>query len=501
MASDPRIFRDRLIIDAGGAPRSLGASMDPWQKADFEALDGGWLRCMGHEVEGGFSRAWLERCRGSSKTSDLAASIVFALWFAPRAVRGVACAADRDQAGLLTNAIKKLIDLNPWLGAALEVGQWKATNKKTGSELSILASDVASSYGLLLDFCLADELTIWPPGSGEDFFGSMLSAIAKRPHALLVVIGNAGFQESWQAKLRAKVQQDEKWYFHAVDKPASWIRPEHLDEQRRLLPGPVFSRLWENEWSGGAGDALQETDIAASVREAGPLERPEEGWCYFGGLDLSISRHNSAAVIVGRSREGFVKLAAVRLWTPGKTSQIDLGLVRDTALALSSQFGGVLWGYDQWQAALLAQDLAKADIFMVPVAFSGRPSQEMASELIELFASRRIRLFDEPRLLADLRRLRIVETAGGWKLHAPASSAGHADLAFALAMAVYTARQHRWRIDELPPHLETGQPLCAGKTDPGMLAMYGPWHAFPSPANLVPCGPRSKTGTLYGGGL
>jgi hypothetical protein len=495
MAADPKLFRSSLRIDCGGKVAVLGEVQDPWQRDDFQALDNSWLLAMGRAVPGQPpQRAWLERPRGSSQTSDLAVSVVFALAFAPRPIQSVAAAADQDQAGLLRNAIRRLLELNPWLGETLEVQQWRVCNRRTGSELNILASDVSSSFGLLVDVVIVDELSIWGDGRGEQFWGSLLSAIAKRPGGLLVAIMNAGFKESWQHKLRTKVEGDPNWHFSAVTQPASWIRPEHLDEQRHLLPGPVFDRLWRNEWSSGAGDALQESDIAASVIEQGPLFGPEEGWCYFGGLDLSISRHNSAAIVVGRDRQGFVKLACTRLWTPPKGGQVDLGAVRDSVLALNEQFAVALWGFDQFQAALLSQDLARCNVSMEPVSFAGRPSQEMASELIELFASRRIKLYDEPRLVADLRSLRISLRPGGFRLEAPVTSSGHADLGFALAMAAYTARQHRWRIEDLPPHPEAGQALCAGKSDPG--AAWGPWAQWTPPAGFVPAGPRNRTGVI-----
>jgi hypothetical protein len=82
--------------------------MDDWQDEDFRALDPGFLRAVGHQVKGGHSRAWLERGRGHSKTQDLAVMSTWALAFAPRTIKGVAAANDREQARLMRDSIERL---------------------------------------------------------------------------------------------------------------------------------------------------------------------------------------------------------------------------------------------------------------------------------------------------------------------------------------------------------------------------------------------------------
>src|SRR5262249_46755310 len=151
---------------------------------------------------------------------------------------------DRDQAALDRNHVARLVALNPWLGALIDVQQWRIVNKRTGSALDIISSDAPSSYGLLIDFAICDEVTIWPKG---DFSDSIAPAAAKRANCLLLCIGNAGFQDSWQWSLREAVRHDAAWLFSRLEGcVASWITPDNLDEQRRLLPAVAFLRLWCN---------------------------------------------------------------------------------------------------------------------------------------------------------------------------------------------------------------------------------------------------------------
>src|SRR5262245_24318961 len=107
----PAQFRASLVIDHDG--KAVPFKPDPWQEADFVALDPAWLRLAGFAVQGDpIKRAWQERPRGHSKTSDLALMAAWALAFSPRPIKGVAAASDRDQSGRIRDAIATLCRLN-----------------------------------------------------------------------------------------------------------------------------------------------------------------------------------------------------------------------------------------------------------------------------------------------------------------------------------------------------------------------------------------------------
>jgi hypothetical protein len=146
-AVDPAFFRSRLLVETDRGARPLGDVLDDWQKADFEALDSAWKRVAGLPSDGGKQRAYLERPRGHSKTSDLAVMVAWALAFSRRSLRGIAAAASSDQAGLLREAIGRLCRLNPWLAEMLEVQRYRVVNRnpKSGSELEIMSSDEATA--------------------------------------------------------------------------------------------------------------------------------------------------------------------------------------------------------------------------------------------------------------------------------------------------------------------------------------------------------------------
>lgn len=471
---DPRAFREALLIDTDSGPRPLGECMDPWQRSDFEALDSGWMRAAGQTVEGVCrSRGWLERGRGHSKSADLGIMAAWALFASRRRLFGVAAAGDQDQARLLRDAIGRLLYINPWLASILEVQAYRVINARTESSLEILSSDAPTSYGLTPDFIICDEVVHWKK---RDLWDSLISSAAKRAACMLVVITNAGLSDDWQWFTREAVRTDPKWYFSRLDGPvASWITPDRLAEQQRLLPSIAFRRLWMNEWTSGGGDALSAEVIdAAFVPELHPLSSALSGWEYVGGLDLGVSRDASAVCILGVRRgqyeHGRIRLAFTRIWKPARGKKIDLTQIEDTLLDLNQRFRLKALDFDPWEARHMSQRLSATGLAvaqkqirkhhmtrrvpMVEVPPTGQNLQRIATVLIEAFNDRRLELYEDADLHRDLNRLRVEERPYGFRLVSPHDEHGHGDMgsAFALAMlaAAELAGKKKIRIGVLP---------------------------------------------------
>ncbi len=478
LQADPSEFRRSLLIDADGTPRRLGDVLDGWQRSDFAALDPGWKRAAGQAATGGCSRAWLERPRGHSKTLDIAVICTWALFASRRTLKGVAAAGDLDQAGLLRDAIEGLRRANPWLSEIIDVQKERVVNKHTGSELSILTSDAPTSYGLTPDFIVADEVTHW---AKRDLWDSLISAAAKRAACLFIVISNAGFQDSWQFQIREAIRQDPGWHFSRLDGPvASWITPDRLAEQRRLLPDIAYRRLWLNEWSSGSGDALSPEDVSRAVTLSGPAAERQDGWAYAAGLDLGLSRDASALVIVGKHtgyleireaaaveltdnervlidaglREppdmtpdfvdhpgtGRLRLVDVKVWTPTAGRKVDIEAIEKAIIDAAERFEGLRVGADPWQAAYLVERLRKRGLQIEPVDFMANNLKSMCSAVLEAFSEGAIALYDHPRLLADLKALRVEERNYGCRLVSPRGPSGHGDAATGLSIALHVLR-------------------------------------------------------------
>ena len=504
LAADPGAFRDALLIETDSGIKPLGAVCDPWQVADFTALDPGWLRVCGRKVPGRL-RAWLERPRGHSKTSDLAAQVLWCLFASKRSLRGVIAAADRDQARLLSDAITRLVGLNHWLRSVIDCAKNTISNTRTGSRVEVLSSDAASSYGLTPDFIVCDEITHW--GSRE-LWDSLLSSAAKKANCLLLVITNAGWSSSWQFTTREAIRTDPAWHFNSLpDSCASWIGKQTLAEQERLLPPAAFNRLWRNRWSSGAGDAIPEHDLAAAVEhDLGGWNARRDGWVIAVGLDLAVSRDDAASVMValhigsrtvktvrrrkrrdrlhphfemakrlgmmderdefdfdddgddGYERKLIVSgdaashrlmVCGLQVWSPGFDVRINLQRIEDWIIAQHERFQFKAIAVDPFQAEHLCQRLQRLGLPVVLIPPTMSNLQLQATALMEAMADKRLTIPNDKRLIGDLQNLRLVERSSGFRLISPrqsrrdrtdGASTTHGDLASALCLALQSLR-------------------------------------------------------------
>ena len=487
LQASPAAFRAALLIDSDAGPQSLASVCDDWQRADFEALDPGWRAVVGQKVEKPKLRGFQEKPRGHSKTSDEAVMVTWALFASHRTIMGVCAAADKGQARLLRNAVQKLVSLNPWLKKFINVLDTRIVNPHTGSECEIIASDVASSYGLLCDFIICDEVTHW---AGRDLWDSLLSTAAKRKHCLLMCITNAGCQDSWQWTLREAIRTDPAWYFSRLDGPkASWISEEILNEQKRLLPYIVFARLWLNIWASGTGDALHSDDITAALTMRGPMPAAEQGFAFVAGLDLSVRKDATAlvtlAVSVGwdevidrprpqrskinrmlldaglvepaREQEttesihhpgtGRIRLADLRVWEPQNGSRVDLTEVENTIIALHERYELSAVAVDPFQAEMLVQRLQRRGIPIYTLDQTGSTLMAQASAVLDGFRERIIDLYPQDQLLADLKGLQIAQRQYGYRLVSPHATGTethathHGDTATGFSLAMLAAKR------------------------------------------------------------
>ena len=438
LASDPAAFRDALVIDCDGMPRPFRDVIEPWQRADFEALDPGLRAVVGQDVADCHLRHWWERSRGHSKTSDISIAITWLLFASRRPLRIAAAAADQDQAGLLRDAILRLTGANAWLKSVLDVQARRICNPHTGSICDIITSDAPSSYGLLLDAIVCDELCHWPK---RDLWDSLLSTAAKRSRCLLLAITNAGFADSWQWQTREAIRSDAGWYFSRLDGPqATWITADRLAEQERLLPTIAYRRLWLNEWSSGSGDALSESDIVAAV-DPDMSDQPARHEVCVAGLDLGLKHDASAFCIVAKSRAGQLRVLRVRRWQAPKNGKLNLAELEATILEDHREYRPRRVSCDPWQASYLLQRLRRAGVPTFERQQAGPRLVEQAMALVEAFTNGTIRIPPHELLLSELRRARVEERSYGVRLTSDRDATGHGDIVSALSIALAEVKQ------------------------------------------------------------
>lgn len=448
---DPATFRKRLTIDVG-EPRRLGEVQERWQQTDFAALDPAWLALAGLVDEARFRRAYIERPRGHSKTTDLSAMVAWLLAYSPRRVEGIAAAADQDQARLLHRAISRLLQLNPVLARRLKTKQNQVLNPGTGSRLEVISSDVRSSWGALPDFVICDELCHW---AHPDLWHSLVSSSAKRPHCVLVAISNAGSGRGWHWEVREAARLNHEWYFVSLDGPqAHWINEAALAEQAALLPPSVYARLWLNRWQETSGDFITLAE-AEACRDLGQVEQRQgvPGIRYVAAIDYAEKRDDTVGVVL-HGEEGLLIVDRMDVVRPLPGRPTPVAWVEDWIDQVSRSFGDVTFVLDEYQLLSVIQRLDGRYAIHRFEFRGGLGNYALASNLRRLILERQVRWYrgcgaieapwGRDDLETELASVVVRETRGGrWRIDHLRDSSHHDDRVFALGAACLFFVQHQ----------------------------------------------------------
>lgn len=341
----PDLFRAALRFSDEGDSRRL--PLQPWQEEAFRSLDLAWRRLAGQQVSGGVQRVYLERPRGHSKTTDMAIQLAWILQFSPIPVEGLAAAADLEQGLLIRKALERIARWNPELCSDLEFRQQQVKNRRTGSRLTVISSDVQSSWGALPDFVVCDELSHWEK---PDLWYSLISSAAKKPNCLLTVLTNAGVGRGWQWDVREAARQSPRWYFSSLDGcKAPWITADWLDEQRQLLPESVFDRLWNNRWQMSDGGFVSLSEAEACRDDNWQIQAEGfAGYEYIAAIDYAEKHDYTVGVVIHRDGERLL-VDRMDVVCPEIDSPVPVSWVEDWIERMALAFPGVRFVLDEYQ--------------------------------------------------------------------------------------------------------------------------------------------------------
>ena len=435
-ATDPLAFIESLLIPSGRGVKRFSECMAPFQRAFFQQLSP-ILVSVAYGTEPAQNRVWLERSKGGSKDSDIACCFLWCMAFAQQPVRGRIAASDREQASEVWLIIKGLLRCNPWLSDRIQLQNSKILCKATDSECDVISADAQSTHGGRISISFLNELCHHP---AEDFAQTVADDASKMPFGVMIVATNAGVVNTWQHAWRKNAEENpEQWLMSVMSEPAPWLNARDIEDARRRNPKDRFRRLWYGEWSSGSSSCLEEDDILFSLNyNLHSVNSTPPNWITVAALDLGLANDHSALCVVGinRSTQRF-RLFYAHDWKPDPvTGKVDLMAVERECLEVNKRYRPVVFSYDAWQAALLAQRLELQRVPMKEMVFSSKNLTLMAQTLVECFRNRRIEIFNEPKLISDLRRLQIEERPFGIRITATRDSEGHADLATALIIAL-----------------------------------------------------------------
>jgi hypothetical protein len=394
----PKIFRENLIVDGPTGPGLWKGFMAEFQKKDFAAIDPGMMYIAGvTKEEPEQQRYFIQRTRGSSKTTDIAACVIWMIAFSQRKLDGVGCAEDKDQARLIPEQAEKILRYNPWLSEFIERQKNRLVNKITGSQFQILSRDTSSSFGLTPDFTICDEFTHWSQAS---FWTSIASSFAKREHAggLLIVATNAGKGTDWKYDVAENAKASPMWYYSAPYGPPCWYRPEAIEEQRKLLPRHEFQRLWMNEWQTEVGDfvSLSEADNCIHPKLTQRDCTEEDGYIYVASIDYGEKNDRTVMTVMHANEDCTIIVDRMDVIDPQaqNTKSIPIKWVEEWMEMVVDRFGGrygtVYFVIDPYQLLSVIQRYEnRFNIHKFEFA-SGKGNFVLSSALRQLILARRV---------------------------------------------------------------------------------------------------------------
>lgn len=287
---------------------------------------------------------YIEMPKGNGKSGLLT-------WLGVYAFRGMGikdaevycCAADKDQAKIVFDDCRKVVERSPWLSERCTIFKDSIVDYKTGSRLKVISAEAYTKHGLRPTCIIIDEIAIQP---NSELYDVLTNGLMKRDNSQCWMITTAGYKSTFGEQMSIRARQIKAGiipsdYWHVVHygadpnddpfDPDVWIKSNPawgtLIKMENFLPKveeaksmptslSAFKRLNLNMWTGVNEDWIP----SASWDECNKWKVEDEELKtveWYGGLDMSTARDLSAFAMVGKLR-GRVMLMAWH-WVPEDT--------------------------------------------------------------------------------------------------------------------------------------------------------------------------------------
>jgi phage terminase large subunit-like protein len=287
--------------------------------------------------------------------STLGAAIALYLLYADGELGAeiVSAAADTDQARIVFDIAKSMVEASPVLRDLTQVYQRELVVPSTGGRYRVISAEAGTKHGMNLSGAVCDELHVW---TSRDLYDVLATSTGAREQPLLVILTTAGDTEHGicaevhrhAERVRDGVVTDETLLpiiFAAPEDADPWDEAvwracnpalgtfRSLEEMRaaarhaKEVPGreASFRRLYLNQWFTGAETRWLPLDAWDACRVDG-LDIETAGRRAFLGLDLSTTTDLTALAIVLPSEDGTYDVK-VEFWAP--EDNLDLRERRD----------------------------------------------------------------------------------------------------------------------------------------------------------------------------
>ncbi len=409
-----------------------------------------------------YSTAWIELARKQGKSELVAgAGLYLLIADGEEEAEVYGAAKDRDQAGVVYQVAKRMVELSPVLQRLVEKKQLSVIDSKrrivfepTGSFYQVVASDAGGNLGTNPHGILFDEVITQP---SRELWDDLKTGMGTRLQALLLAITTAGNDQSSMAfeehihseRVARDPKVDPSRFVYMRNTPpdldpwdeANWthampalgdffridvVRAEAIEAQTSPGKMNAFFQFRLNRW---VRQVVRWLDLGLWDANAGlVVEEKLEGLECFGGLDLASTSDFCAFVLFFpnaiEEADGVMADAVLaRFWLPEGALErrspmrdeitawadagyltltpgnvIDQDVIFNDIDVAASRFQIRSAGYDRWNASQLVRDLDDGGLICEGVAQTTTELNSPSLELERLLGVNRLRHGGNPVL-------------------------------------------------------------------------------------------------------
>ena len=311
----------------------------PWQEEIVRALFG----TVGDNGKRQHRTAYISIPRKAGKSTMAAAMALTLLLEGEPGGEVYSAAADRDQAGIVFEQAKAMIEASPRLSKEVEIFKRALFVPRFGATYKVLSADAPTKHGLNAHGVIFDELHAQP---NRELWDVLTTSVGAREQPLIVAITTAGYNresicyEMYNYARRVasgaiedpsffscvfEAGEDDDWQDETVWQqanpslgetvPLDYYRQEYLKAQEITSYQNTFRRLYLNQW---VQQHSRWIDLSLWDEQAGMVnEDALAGRTCYGGLDLaSVSDLVAWVMVFPRDDDPEAVDVVARHWCP-----------------------------------------------------------------------------------------------------------------------------------------------------------------------------------------
>jgi phage terminase large subunit-like protein len=257
-----------------------------------------------------YNLAWIEMARKNGKSEFLAGVALYLLCADGQhmaEVYGAAC--DRDQAALVYNTAKAMVEASPYLSSRLKVidSQKRIIYPATNSVYKVIPADAGGALGTNPSGIVFDEVLTQP---NRELWDALKTGLGARKNALMVAATTAAYTTA-------------KFALEEHDYGARLLRKPTIDPQRF-----VFMRNLSKEWDWRDEGTPEIRD------ESGRIVRQATGWYYSNPglgdfLNINTLRAEAREAAEKPQAQNAFRVFRLNQWTSQANRWLDMNVYKE----------------------------------------------------------------------------------------------------------------------------------------------------------------------------